>query len=698
MLYQLLSRNSRTHLRKFFSILLIIGFLGLYVSPVEAQVAISTITIKSQQVDTKQFPVVAFRARVADSSGFPISGLQASSLNVTENNLPVQLLAATPVEVGLQVVFVIHPGVSPTEAPGYTLKPRFEEAKEAILQFATQIMQNDNDAVAIIEQRDAQAVSVRPLTSKVDQMKSAITTYVPVSSPQSIPAIDAALKELAQATDGANRHQAIIVLSSGWEVGLPDDLIKQATQQGVQVHVVQLRQGDVVGLTPPLQRLAREPNANDPSKRGVFINYTGSESLKSIYSDLARQRGQYQITFRSTIGGAAKRTITIKSSAVSNAVASIDYTPPTGLAQITFTSLQNGFVVRRHAKENVRDPASIPPPTQTVSVTVQKAFGDQKFTSAELFVNGTSMGVRSSAGPNYDWVWDLGNFVVAQPSSTPIEKPVELKVEVTDELGQKSLATITGVVSFLNPLSDNSECAYLRTIPGIGSTLLSACNAGFTPVAVIQTGILLAILILVILFRRPIAEGARKVTEVVKNRVTQIMGGEGGRRPKAFLIPLDGFPPDENIEGKKYEIYSETPIGADPEKAGLVFTRKILSGLHCTIHDRDKEPTRTWMISDNSSNGTWLNGTKLGLGKEELHHGDIIELASVARGGIKFRFEIADGSVSRVTKPARATMPDDTSDEPMLVSRKTNLARSKRSSSNAESLDDFDPNEQDQEG
>jgi pSer/pThr/pTyr-binding forkhead associated (FHA) protein len=114
--------------------------------------------------------------------------------------------------------------------------------------------------------------------------------------------------------------------------------------------------------------------------------------------------------------------------------------------------------------------------------------------------------------------------------------------------------------------------------------------------------------------------------------------------PKAYLLALTvtGIDSDRTIFGL---FGSTTPIGRDRSVTELTFQERdknsAISKLHCTILDDDDG---TFSIRDeDSSNGTYLNGKMLEvLVPEALHEGDIIELGQVERGGIKFRFSLAN--------------------------------------------------------
>jgi pSer/pThr/pTyr-binding forkhead associated (FHA) protein len=111
--------------------------------------------------------------------------------------------------------------------------------------------------------------------------------------------------------------------------------------------------------------------------------------------------------------------------------------------------------------------------------------------------------------------------------------------------------------------------------------------------------------------------------------------------PKAYLIALEGLGEYEYQE--TFEIYSQTSLGRSPHLADLCFHQNIentpISRLHCTLLDEEDHFT---IRDDDSVSGTYLNRVRLdSLEPVPLNNGDEIELAQVARGGIRFRFELA---------------------------------------------------------
>jgi len=674
--------------QKAFWLIALVGFLLGEGFSASAQAAIAKIAI-TRSVITTNFPQAIIQIRATDAGGQPVPSLGASDLVVTEQGNPVSGLSVSKIEVGLQIVFVLHPGSSP-DALGQTGQSRSSESRAAINLFVKDYMQEGSDSVGLVAQNGSEASLLQSLTSTGKGVTDALTGYVPTSSAPIVPAIQLALSELSNATDSSDRYKAIVVLSSAWEVGTSQQLIDTAKAQGVQIHFIQVRRADE--FADIFKGVA---SATD----GLYVKYQGDDSLQGLYRHLTMQRDQYQLSFRSQIGDIGERNVVVQSNAnpSANTTASTTYAVPDLQGpQVTFSNLQNSFVIKRHADQRVDDPASISPTAQTVGVDVSfPNYSERAVSQVELFVNGKSLGVKSGPGNHFEWNWELNEFN-QKPSLDPIVTPVEIKVEAIDELGMKGTTTINGNVSFFNPIISNLICGTVRLVPLVGRSLSLACQAlGITPIAVVLLIALVGVGTWAWFNQATVGKVAKaaavRITDVYK-RITQ---QTGGHEPKAYLHALQGIDPGGRTV---FEIYGETPLGRSPEHAHLVFhterERSPISSLHCTIHE--EEVNGTWSIEDeDSTNGTWLNGKRLNsMERSPMKEGDIIELGQVERGGLKFRFALADGADAAPSKDLTQA-PIETLNRGPRVTRPTRDPGASSSGDGGDDLDNFDPTRED---
>jgi hypothetical protein len=140
--------------------------------------------------------------------------------------------------------------------------------------------------------------------------------------------------------------------------------------------------------------------------------------------------------------------------------------------------------------------------------------------------------------------------------------------------------------------------------------------------------------------RSRVVEGGRRIGGAVTGFVERVTGRRLQAAPKAYLVVLEG---DVNI-GRSLAIYGDTPLGRAKQHAALLFQQdkedSPISRLHATIVDEGDGLT---LRDENSANGTYLNGMRLKPRQAALlHDGDEIELAQVARGGVKLRLQKAE--------------------------------------------------------
>ncbi len=122
--------------------------------------------------------------------------------------------------------------------------------------------------------------------------------------------------------------------------------------------------------------------------------------------------------------------------------------------------------------------------------------------------------------------------------------------------------------------------------------------------------------------------------------------------PKAYLIALEGL---NGTQRTRFEIYGSTTIGRSRKYAELSFhtteEKSPVSQLHCTILD---ESDHFAIRDEDTTNGTFLNGVRLPpLEPHVLQDGDVVELAPVERGGIKFQFSLASRDMNPSETPAQ---------------------------------------------
>lgn len=607
----------------------------------------------AEQPDLTGYPRVSLFARILDSDQQPIPQISSEDLVVTEDQQTVGDLALAPAALGLNVAFVVSAGEHP-ERVGETGQAVAEEARAAIRLFANDYMRS-GDTVAIWSMEGERAVSVQAATGVASDVNEALDAFSLRPSTTITPALEAALDSFATVAASTPSRRLIVVLAPGWRDRPDPALIERIDTLAVVVNGVLTRRG--LDLNTGLSDLTARPQ-----RPGLFVHYTGPQSLRSLYGAWNAGRDGYRLAFDSPTGAPGSHQVAIQLVG-SDAGATLTYLAPVPAGpQIAFTSHQPGFQTGRLARELIGVSVATPPGTPAVD-------------RAELFVNTVSLGVLEGPGP-YAWAWDpapYGELLAAEGESAG---PVELRVQVTDATGQMTAAAIRGQALFVAI----DACTAYRGLPAIGRGLYGACRStGLTPPLVALFILVLAVAgALVWLWRHRGAvstagqQMGRRLTDVYR-RLTRT----GGRRtPLAYLDVIEGLDPGARTS---FDLFGQTPIGRSRDYAELCFhadrQRSPISGLHCTLHD--DEGSGNWSLEDeDSTNGTYVNGVRLpGLGQRAaLHDGDVVELAQVERGGLKFRFRLAaaptpDGARSAVTPGARRATGPARETRPLVATR-----------------------------
>jgi hypothetical protein len=158
--------------------------------------------------------------------------------------------------------------------------------------------------------------------------------------------------------------------------------------------------------------------------------------------------------------------------------------------------------------------------------------------------------------------------------------------------------------------------------------------------------------------RARLAPALQHAGESLQDLVDRVTGRRTSLVARAFLVPVEGM---DRPGSKAYEIYGTTAIGRSRRHADLLFhvgeEDSPISRLHCTVLDEDDHFA---VRDEDSANGTFVNGEKLEpLQPRPLRDGDMLDVAPLERGGIRFLFQLAgpDGGRPDVDDQLRLTRP-----------------------------------------
>ena len=633
-------KNFPAILRFEISLFLFVTVTFITVTPAFSQTAISRVVVTFVN-GNDTFPEVQLQVKPLDANGAFIPGVAANQFSIREENETVQIEEVRTASLPLneRVVFVIDELV---------IAPHIQVVREAIQSFAENQMQAGDLVEVLAASESGRTQTIVELTGDPEEVVNGIKNYEPGSASGTLllDTINEGLTELSSLSENTEGLNRIFVFS----VSIIDsrnlnETIENATQSGIPIHTVLLGLQDAQGA---LGKLARETQAGEGT--------ISPEDLNELFATLEAQsiQDQYLISYRSkakqpgehnlvvTIGGVSSNAVAFNLDQLDSPIVRI--TAPASATTITRTETFFG-----------QDPETIQPAEQTVVVEINWPDSHPREILKDktaLVVNGKSLGPATVIRDNgkdpviLEFSWDL------RGENTPGETPVSIVVEAEDELGLKSISEPLPVtMSYVPFVSRPDACPSL-----ISEYTPALCSNWDLMVSLSSLAVAVAALILVVVYMRRNPRVQQRVKERLGTMMTQ-MGGTrmGGPRTgvnpgatrmveplesaKAILVVLEG---NSGTKLTEFRLNSTTTLGRSKEHADLVFQldqgdRSPISRLHCTLIEKDS----SFEVTDQgSSNGTFLNGTRLKSGeRHRLKDGDILELARVPDGGVKLKFK-----------------------------------------------------------
>jgi hypothetical protein len=644
--------KTRFHLFRSLALLSLISLLNLSLfAPAAAQTA-SISTLNITKIISADFPQVVAQVQAFDSTGAPVSGINASDLKLKEDGIEVSLLAVDRADVGVQVAFAVEPGAG-LSSSGFKFTGLFEEARTRLDDFLSHQMRDSVDSVTIVVQDRSGPKVLVPMTSTVKGARDPLFSFQTsdeIATNSTAATLNTALDELINSPGGADKPKWLFIFTSG----VRDEDLKRAQDKALKanipVYVVLMR-------TAANEFWARDPQALAAATNGEFLPFWTSPDLNKAYAKLTALRAQWHLTYRSTSASTDSRTLTVElasnESIASSATFKVNVQPPV----VGITEPGPGALFDRNTTQEGTAPEAIEPTSATVVAAVEFDQFPRDLKSATLFANDEKIGELT--GPtdsgHLEFSWDLRGF------QTGGQTDVRLRVEVEDELGLVAQSDDTNVTVAFTPAPTPVGITTLPCPDFINDNLPALCpfvRDTFQLLTFALAAAALIVALLIYLNRGAVVQVAARAGEAVSQMVEAVTQRvKKAQTAKAFLIALEGV---EDTGRNTFEIYGTTPIGRSKQYAQLLFQvndpNSVVSRLHCTIIDEDDG---TFKIRDEgSANGTFVNSIKLReLELEPLQDGDTIELGETERGGVKLLFQIAagdeDGSGDNFTKPVR---------------------------------------------
>lgn len=590
-------------------------------------------------VKISDFPLVELQVAVKDSSGQSIDILTGTDFRVLEDGVELPVVSIEPRDVGVRVVFVVDTGDGVLHT-GVSLSMVYEQAKEYIQTYVAgrPWMIAGVDEVAVIVQEGEDSNLISPMGDDPLAVDDALTGYIPPSdinfsrAPEygffTQAALEFGLDELLYSPDDENKPKALVIFTPGARADLVE-VAERAINSGVPIHVVMARPGEIKYWDEALRPLASVTG-------GEFIALYEAGGLEPLFESIAAQRGEYIVTYRSASASRQMRQVTLelhRGGQIYNAHS--QYTIEIDAPQVEITFPSAGDVFNREGDETgaEADPTFIVVEAQ---VTWKDAFS-RRLGQARLLADDITVSQSQVDEGTTKLTWDIRSY------QEEGQVPVELKVQVEDEFGlQGTSPPITIAIEYIPPPPTGFKPS---------ESILIYVSLGFAVVGV-GLGVYL------VLNRSRVMPVIQQAGENLVDFVERVTGRRTAMVARAYLVPLEGF---DRLPSKPYEIYGTTAIGRSRRHADLLFhigdEDSAVSRLHCTILDEDDH----FAIRDeDSTNGTLVNDEKLApLESLMLQDGDVIDIAPLERGGLRFLFQLVglDGEIPEIEDDVRRTRP-----------------------------------------
>jgi len=604
----------------------------------QGEVEVFTIT----DVNTEAFPLVRLQVAARDTSGASVDILSDASFLVLEDGVELPVISVESVEAGVRLAFVIDPGDGVLHT-GVSLASVYDAAREHIRTFilGRPWMVAGVDEVTILVQEGTSTVILAPMGDDPQEIGEILTGYIPPPdynfsrSPEygdfTRAALEHGLDELLYSAGGELKPQALVIFTPGVRADFAD-VAERAINVGIPIHVILTRSKETHYWDVALRPLAEVTG-------GKFIALYEVEGLEQLFESLTAPRGEYIVSFRSTSSSPSMREVALELNQAGQIYQAFSqYNVELENPQVEIISPGVGSLITRQGQEEPGTPAEAVP--TFIIVEAEVSWGDEyprSLRQARLLVDDITVAQSQVVDGRVEFAWDIRAYQIEG------QVPVELKVQVEDELGMQGISSsVTIAIEYIPPSA-----------------------TGFTPtesmLVYVALGVaLVAVALAVFLFfnRSRLVPAIQQAGENIIDFVERVTGRRTALIARAYLVPLEGF---DKLPSKPYEIYGTTAIGRSRRHADLLFhindEDSPISRLHCTILDEDDHFT---IRDEDSTNGTLVNDEKLlPLEPLMLQDGDVIDVAPLERGGLRFLFQLArpDGQPPGMDDDIRRTRP-----------------------------------------
>lgn len=681
----------KSYLRFLWVCLALAVFLASIPYLVMAQEPVDELVIT--EIEESDFPQINLAFRALNDDGDSVGGLTVDEVFIMENDKAMQVESLEETSDGVWVHLIIDAGAG-------MAGDRWTSATETIRDYL-QTNSGMRDGIDHVALSAIEASGLRVLTgytASSDELLSALEDYTPPrGSGFSAPLVAAQdiLEQLDANEDADDQAKYAVLVTPGFESEQEfDELVQQARSLSIPVHTILVRSAPRIPCPAPVTNNdgSVTQGACDEVVRdlsiatgGEFAHFADRESLNRLLENMANNRRQYQLSYRSNQGQSGTRQVSLATPSMSSpdAIASTSYTVEVNPIRVLIDAPRIGENIVREAAAFTEDRGSIPPTSYTV--VASPIFPDvrRRILQAELLVNGSVVSDVDFPGETIELPWnlrgitqlgvneqtlqvrildELGLESVSQPANVDVEVvvPPQPTVVIPPDVVATIIPQITPAVVVPTPIPCTLPDALCPAEQAMRGNWLAATSMGIALLALAFAGV-----VWVNRDKAPVRAATASITKAVE-RITK---PRGKSKALAHLKILAG---EANLN-RMLAIHGTTRLGRSRSDADLLFRQDdenpVVSRIHCTIKDVE---SHFEIIDEGSTHGTYLNGSKLlPLVAERLNHEDEIELGLVEAGGVKLQFllaeeeEMGDGlqKTRRTRKEAPGPDNESSSDE-----------------------------------
>ncbi|MCL5429147.1 MAG: FHA domain-containing protein [Chloroflexi bacterium] len=603
-------------MKRIIIILALTVLIAVLPGPAAAQ---SGATLTLRHLETEAFPLISGYLDARDSTGAPITDLQASRVQALEDGQQRAVTELRTVQTGLRVILVINPAepFNIRDSQGTT---RFDYAKAQILDWANSLPSNSATSLSLITP-DGIILSDESAAPWI----AALEAIQPDFPQQDVntQTLVRALELSAQAGPEPGMGTAIWWLTATPPLEtlatLPDWQAVLA-EGGIPLFIWQVdaRSNFETEATQSLQTLAQ-------GSGGQWFGFSGGEEFPLPESYFNPFRSAYFFLYSSQLSTAGVHQVQLQMDAQGTLVTSqalsfeLDIQPPNPILVTPPAQIERS--------PSSQDPRQLAPFSQPIEIMVE--FPDdfeRNLVRTALFVNDERVAENTSA-PFTRFVWDLSGYEVSQQAL--------LRVEAEDELGLVG-SSIEFPVQLLVTNPPSAFQAFLaRGGPVLVVTGVLIATATFFLVMVLS-GWFKPARLGAKLFRRP--QPAPQAPDPLHD--SPLPSGEAKERggtpdPKHFRAApayLQRLTIHEVNEGPQiWPINQDQVLIGAAKDCTLSLQEESVSPQHARLVRGDDG---TYQVADlGSEAGTWVNYAPVSAEGSSLRDGDLLHIGRVA-----FRF------------------------------------------------------------